>query len=918
MKKFTFLSAILLCTVWMAIGQWTYTNLSSPKKLMGVATLGTKAYFAGGHNGSTALALVESYDVETGIWANIGNLSVARQAPSGVTCGSKLFFGGGVSANFNTVYSTVDVYDTVSGTWTVAQLSTARFDIAALSYGNKVFFAGGCNYNIVCTDVVDIYDVLTGTWTISNLSIARAGMAYAVVGDLAVFAGGFVDGGGISDQVDIYNFTTNTWTTATLSEARVWASAVIVGDKVIIAGGMKYFPNVPSNRVDIFDASTGTWSTASLFEPRSWLSAGAVNGNAYFAGGSNVANGGVPYDFSNIVDIYNEADNSWSVDVLATPRQSQGLAVGDYFLVAGGSCDAGMLSSVEILYAPYVPHIIHVPGDYPTIQAGINAAHDNDTVLVADSTYYENINFIGKPILVASEFILDGDTNHINNTIINGSQAVNPDKSTVITFETGEDTTSVVCGFTITQGNGNIISGTNFRAGGGVFVEGSGCKLENNYIEYNQMVDDNYTLGGGICAGGPVEPLPWIVLRNNRINHNTAISNNDQGSGGGMEIYYPLIMEGNEIAYNEAKGSSFAVGGGARLLSNFGPVELNVRSNLFTNNKAESTGLNTILVISGGITINGDVSGYFSNNIVSQNINITEGEVLSYGPGLCVDEAFAGNLYIENNFLINNSFAGGTCIGGGLSIYNSKGFFYNNVIMGNTATSGGGIAIEENLSFKVILINNTVSGNDASSGPGLWASSAKAVVVNTIIYNNTPTGSNTIFEENSDLEVHYSDIEGDEVWPGEGNINEEPQFQSDGYHLDDPGLLLNAGVSSITISGVTFECPPYDIDGDLRPYSYTQPEMGVDEVQITEVNEPTLANNHLIELYPNPADQMVTISIRNGATVNEVSIYNQTGQNVYRGMPDDNAIDVSELQPGVYLIEVSCDQQKYREKLIIK
>ena len=41
----------------------------------------------------------------------------------------------------------------------------------------------------------------------------------------------------------------------------------------------------------------------------------------------------------------------------------------------------------------------------------------------------------------------------------------------MITFETGEDTTSVVCGFTITQGNGTIIPGTNYRAGGGILFK---------------------------------------------------------------------------------------------------------------------------------------------------------------------------------------------------------------------------------------------------------------------------------------------------------------------------------------------------------------------------------------------------------------------------------------------------------------
>jgi len=45
---------------------------------------------------------------------------------------------------------------------------------------------------------------------------------------------------------------------------------------------------------------------------------------------------------------------------------------------------------------------INVPKDQPTIQAGINAASNGDTVLVAPGKYVENINFMGKAITVTS------------------------------------------------------------------------------------------------------------------------------------------------------------------------------------------------------------------------------------------------------------------------------------------------------------------------------------------------------------------------------------------------------------------------------------------------------------------------------------------------------------------------------------
>ncbi len=49
--------------------------------------------------------------------------------------------------------------------------------------------------------------------------------------------------------------------------------------------------------------------------------------------------------------------------------------------------------------------ILNIPQDYPTIQDGINNAVNGDTILVDEGTYYENINFKGKSVVVASRYI---------------------------------------------------------------------------------------------------------------------------------------------------------------------------------------------------------------------------------------------------------------------------------------------------------------------------------------------------------------------------------------------------------------------------------------------------------------------------------------------------------------------------------
>src|SRR5262249_42070944 len=60
-------------------------------------------------------------------------------------------------------------------------------------------------------------------------------------------------------------------------------------------------------------------------------------------------------------------------------------------------------AAIALSAAPTSASVIHVPGDRPTIQQGINAANAGDTVLVSPGTYLERIDFIGKAIVVTSE-----------------------------------------------------------------------------------------------------------------------------------------------------------------------------------------------------------------------------------------------------------------------------------------------------------------------------------------------------------------------------------------------------------------------------------------------------------------------------------------------------------------------------------
>ena len=180
---------------------------------------------------------------------------------------------------------------------------------------------------------------------------------------------------------------------------------------------------------------------------------------------------------------------------------------------------------------------IHIPSDYPTIQAGIDAASDGDTVLVSPGTYVENIDFMGKDITVGSLYLTTEDTRYVSQTVIDG----NANGSPVVRFENGETENGKLTGFTIQNG----FTATN-EQGAGINISGrSSPTLERLVIQNNISQSGR---GGGIrCYYAGVPTIKNVTIRNNRCND----------MGGGIYVFASAINLINaNISYNSAPSGS--------------------------------------------------------------------------------------------------------------------------------------------------------------------------------------------------------------------------------------------------------------------------------------------------------------------------------------------------------------------------
>jgi len=403
------------------------------------------------------------------------------------------------------------------------------------------------------------------------------------------------------------------------------------------------------------------------------------------------------------------------------------------FLKDGAMRFVVIISAIFLLSHSSQTKTLNIPADYETIQQGINNAEHGDTVLVSPGTYYENINFNGKNIVLGSLFITTGDTSYISKTVIDGYK-----QGTVVTFENGEDSTTVLSGFTITNG---FIEGTpelSNTAAGIVCTNGSSPIFNHLNVYKNETKGHDFYLGGGVYCGNKSFPKFFnVALKQNSTNYsnessggllckdsskvkmvNCIIKNNNGYNGGGIGCIDAFLQLNDCVIENNYSHSGGAVMGRQSVIK--------MSDVVMRKNRAARGGGGLFLYDSEGDLTNTDL---YNNNVISfgggrgggiyarkSQLVLTKCKISKNRSDTIFDQCSGGGLYLSENSeaVIQKSVIEGNISeydGGGISCFASEIKVHDVMIQQNFAGWGGGgiFASGSKLELKSATIRKNVS-----------------------------------------------------------------------------------------------------------------------------------------------------------------------------------------------------------------
>jgi hypothetical protein len=414
---------------------------------------------------------------------------------------------------------------------------------------------------------------------------------------------------------------------------------------------------------------------------------------------------------------------------------------------------------------------INVPGDQLTIQAGINAANNGDTVLVAPGTYYENINFNGKAITVISSA-------GAATTIIDGSKG----NTQAVSFISKEPRTAVLSGFTIQGGGVEDYTGP---MGGIVYQNGAQASL------LNDIITSNHCYGIWAQQGSP-------LIQNSNLN-NTLDTTANCSLAGGSAVYLvepaydsagfpvPAVIVGNTIENNTESGTEDAGGNGGAGIAIWGgnPV---IENNIIRNNHTHDG-------IGGAILVESYINDELPALLIVQNL-IYDNQAGGGGGALAFDGYLNGvYIYIANNTIVDNTYSNEPGM--------SNDYAVSQIFSGDSGEAGPSVA----------LVNNIIAGNTTEPAIQCGTSyavfpvdeSAQPIFDHNILLNQ---GGPLFASHCIDTSAKY------------GNIVADPMFAnrtSNDYHLLSGSPAIDAGntsvLQSLTASGLNLTT---DYDGNPR------------------------------------------------------------------------------------------------------
>ncbi|OGC91308.1 MAG: hypothetical protein A2W25_07045 [candidate division Zixibacteria bacterium RBG_16_53_22] len=270
--------------------------------------------------------------------------------------------------------------------------------------------------------------------------------------------------------------------------------------------------------------------------------------------------------------------------------------------------------------------ILNVPSEYPTIQAGIDASVNGDTVLVAPGIYEANT------IVIQDKNILLTSSEGPANTEI---------RACVWIRGTSVDTTCVLRGFRL---NGQYVSGWPDYL---VSIWDVSPLIWGNVIENNH--NDNF--GAGIMA---LES--GAIIRGNMVRGNSSC-----GYGGGIYALNfdsthsrEVVIEGNVISGNRA-GWCMNDEGDCGGIAMWAPGV--VRYNLIASNAAYHP---VYYASAGGLDVNAARTQVYNNTIVGNSAMGGTPSGHGRGGGLCVFSwSPEGDGFAKNNIVAFNPWGGG-------------------------------------------------------------------------------------------------------------------------------------------------------------------------------------------------------------------------------------------------------------------